>query len=158
VITKEASSNFYENSYVSVNSECQFCTFLRSEVCYLINELKSMMEIINILKEEVKYDRTVNHDQRTYSEWAIKPKVIHSQCDNCSKFESQLKLVHNLNSVKQTAEILTEEIKPVKQTLHKASNTHNPWLTTRSNKIHGHHSVRPPAREPSTYGTSTTYQ
>ena len=48
------------------NSECQCCAFLRSEVCYLINELKSMAEIINILKEEATYDRTRNYDQRTY--------------------------------------------------------------------------------------------
>jgi hypothetical protein len=33
-----------------------------------------------------------------------------------------------------------------------------PWLTTSSNKLRGHHSVRLPAREPSTYGTSITYQ
>ena len=68
IATKEASSDFYERDYVSVCSECQCCSFIRSEVCYLINELKSMTEIINILKEEAKYDRTVNHDQRTYSE------------------------------------------------------------------------------------------
>ena len=56
---EQASLNFNEN-------EC--CSFLRSEMCYLIYELKSMMEIINILKEETRYDRTVNRDQRTYSE------------------------------------------------------------------------------------------
>jgi len=66
--TMETSSNFNENNYVSVNSECQCCSYLRSEVCYLVRELKSMTEIINILREEVKYDRTVNHNQRTYSE------------------------------------------------------------------------------------------
>jgi hypothetical protein len=63
VITKEASSDFYENSYASVNSECQCCSFLRSEVCCLIKELKSITEIINILKEEVKYDHTVNQSE-----------------------------------------------------------------------------------------------
>jgi hypothetical protein len=46
------------------------------------------MEIINILKEEVKYDRTVNHDQRTYSECAKKPTVIHSHCDNFKTWKS----------------------------------------------------------------------
>jgi hypothetical protein len=101
-------------------------------VCYLNDELTSMTEIINVLKEEVKYVRTVNHDQRAYSERAKKPTVIHSQCDKCSKLESQLKLVNNLNSVKQTTENLTEETKIVNQTSHTASNTYNPWLTTRS--------------------------
>jgi len=68
VNTKGTSSKFNEYSYVSVNSECQSCSYLRSEVCYLVDELKSMTEIINILREEVKYDRTVGHDLRTYSE------------------------------------------------------------------------------------------
>jgi hypothetical protein len=43
-----------------------------------------MMEIINIFKEEVKYDHTVNHDQRTYSECVKKPTMIYSQCDKLS--------------------------------------------------------------------------
>ena len=119
-----------------------------------------MTEIINILKEEAKYDRTVNHDQRTYSECVKKPTMIHSQCDTHPQFESQLKLVHNLNTVKQTTtEILMEETNPVKQTPHKVSN--KPWLTTSSNTSYDHHSARPPAREPSTYGiheTPITYQ
>jgi hypothetical protein len=68
VVTYEASSNFYENDQVSLSSECQCCSLLRSEVCYLINELKSMTEIINVLKEEVKYDRAVNHDLKMYSD------------------------------------------------------------------------------------------
>ena len=66
--TKDVSSDFYGNDYVSLGSECQCCSYLRSEVFYLLNELKSMKEIINILKEEAKYDHTVNHDQKTYSE------------------------------------------------------------------------------------------
>jgi hypothetical protein len=71
-----------------------------------------MTEIINIPKEEVTYDRTLNHDQRTYSE-----------------------LGHNLNLVKQTTtKNLTEGTKLVNKTSHTASNTYNPWLTTSSNK------------------------
>jgi len=35
-------------------------------MCYLINELKSITEII--IKEETSYDRIVNGDQKTYSE------------------------------------------------------------------------------------------
>jgi hypothetical protein len=67
--TTETSLNYYENKCVSMKSECQCCSFLRSEVFYLINELKLLTEIIKILKEEAKYERlTVNYDQRTYSE------------------------------------------------------------------------------------------
>ena len=70
---EQASLNFCENDHVFWNSECQCCAFLRSGVCYLVNELKSMTEIINILKEEATYDRTRNYDQRTYSECIKKP-------------------------------------------------------------------------------------
>jgi len=75
VYTKSTSSKFNRNNYVSVNSECQCCSYLRSEVCYLVDELNSMTEIINILREEVKYDRTVSHDLRTYGEREKKPMV-----------------------------------------------------------------------------------
>ena len=116
--TQLTSSNFYENNHVSLSSECQCCSSLRSEMCYLINELKSMTEIINILKEEVKYDCAVNQDQRTYSA-CVKKTLIRSQCDNYPKFENQLKLKRNLNVVKQTTpEDATEEAKLVKQTSH----------------------------------------
>jgi hypothetical protein len=125
-------------------------------VCYLINELKSVKEIINILKEEVEYDHTVNHDQRTYSDCVKKPTVIHSQSYNYSKLGSQLKLVNNANSMKQTTyENLTEETKLVKQASHTASNTYNPWLTS-SKKTYGQHCIQPPIREPSNYGTYGT--
>jgi len=74
VNTKGNSSKFNENSYVSVNSECQCCSYLRSEVCYLVDEIKSMTEIINILREEVKYNCTVGHDLRMYSERVKNPR------------------------------------------------------------------------------------
>jgi len=82
-----------------------------------------MTEIINILNKEVKYDRTVNHNQRTYSESVKEPTVIYSQRENYSNFENQPKLVGNLNSVKRTTTgSLAEETKLVKQTSQAASN------------------------------------
>jgi len=160
--TGEVSSNFNQNNYVSVGSECQCCSYLRSEVCYLVNELKSMTEIINILNKEVKYYRTVNHDQRMYSECVKEPTVIYSQRENCSNLENQPKLVGNLNLVKRTTTgSLAQETKLVKQTLQAASNIYNPWPTACSSGTYRQHSIRSPAREPLTYGTcgnSTTYQ
>lgn len=144
-----------------MNSEFQYCSYLRSEVCYLANELKSMTDNINILNEEVKYNRTVNHNQRTYSECVKKPTAIYSHRVNCSNLENQPKLVDNLNSVKPTTGSLAEETKLVKQTSQEASNIYNPWQTARSSGTYRQHSVRPPTREPLTYGTcenSTTYQ
>jgi len=62
---EQASPKRNQNVYVSSNSKCLCCTLLRSEMCYLINELKSMTEIINIIKDETSYDRMVNGDQKT---------------------------------------------------------------------------------------------
>jgi len=86
-----------------------------------------------------------------------------SHCsDNCSNLENQSKLVGNINPVKQTTtENLNEETKLVKLTSQTASNIYNPWPTASSNKTYRQHSIRPPAREPSTCGTCgnlTTYQ
>jgi len=44
-------------------------------MCYLVNELKSMPEIINIIKEDTSYDHIVNGDQKTYSE-CVKKKTL----------------------------------------------------------------------------------
>ena len=129
--TMDVSPDFYENDYVSLGSECQCCSYLRSEVCYLLNELKSMREIITILKEEAKYDHTVNHDQKTYSESVRKPTMIHSQCNNYQKPENRLKMVHNQSAVKRgTTEAPMEKVKLGKQTSCGASTTRNLWQTT----------------------------
>ena len=130
VNTKQATSNFCRNNGVSLNSECQCCSPLKSEVQYLINEINSMTEIICILKEELKYNGTVKHDQNTNSVCVKNPMVNSSQCGNCAKRESQLKeTTDNVSSVKLITEILNKEIKSMKQTTHMASNTNNPWLT-----------------------------
>ena len=54
------------------------------EVQYLINEVKSMTEIICILKEELNYHCTVKHGQNTNSECLRNPTVNSSQCGNCA--------------------------------------------------------------------------
>lgn len=54
-----------------------------------MDELKSMTEIINILREEVKYYRTVGHDLRTYGERVKKPTVVYSQRDIYSNLKNQ---------------------------------------------------------------------
>ena len=65
VNAKQPTSNFCRNNGVSLTSECQCCSLLKSEVQYLINDIKSMTKIICILKEELKYDGTMKHDQNT---------------------------------------------------------------------------------------------
>ena len=85
-------------------------------MCYLINELKSMMEIINIIKEETSYDRIVNGDQKTYSECAKKPTRIYLQPDEHLQSGSQLESLYNQNTGNQIpTETTMEESKQMKQ-------------------------------------------
>ena len=128
-------------------------------MCYLLHEIKSITEITYILNEEIKYDRIVNNDQRTYCECVKEPTVIYSQREN---LENQPKLVGNPNSVNRTtSESKAADTKRVKQTSQAAPNKYNSWPAARSSEMYRQHSSRPPAREPVTYGTcgnSTTYQ
>ena len=118
-----------------------------------------MTEIICILKEELKYDGTVKHDQNTNSECVNNPTVNSSQCGNCAKLESQLKeTTDNLSSVKLITAILNKKIKSMKQTTHMASNTNNPWSTVNSNKSRSPTSVQPPRKEHLTYGIPIAHQ
>ena len=52
---KEASPSFFFRSDVFCDSECQ-CSHLKRDFQVFVNEIKSMTEIIKILKEELKYD------------------------------------------------------------------------------------------------------
>jgi hypothetical protein len=78
-----------------------------------------MTEIINILKEELKYDSATKQDQTLDSACEGKPKTSSLQCCNCSQLENLLKeALNELRSVKLITEILNEEMKIVKQTSH----------------------------------------
>ena len=52
---KEASPSFVTSDGVFHISECQ-CSLLKKDLEVFVTELKSMTEIINILKKELKYD------------------------------------------------------------------------------------------------------
>ena len=106
-----------------------------------------MTEFICLLKEELKYDGTTQHDQNMNSECVRNPTVNSSQCGNCAKLESLLKeTTENLSSVKFITEFLNKVIKSMKQTTRMAFNTNNPWLTVNSNKSRNPTSVRPPRK------------
>jgi hypothetical protein len=44
-------------------SQCQCCSLLKNELQVFVNELKSMVEITNILKEELKHDNATRQDR-----------------------------------------------------------------------------------------------
>jgi hypothetical protein len=47
---------------VLCNSDCQDCTLMKSKVQALEKEVKSMTEIINILKDELKFNCAYTED------------------------------------------------------------------------------------------------
>jgi len=112
---KEASPSFVTSDDVFHISECQCCSLLKKDMQVFVNELKSMTEIIDILKEELKYASATKQNQLLNSACEGKPKISAVQCDNCSQLDNQLRAaLIELSSVKLITEILNEEIKILK--------------------------------------------
>jgi hypothetical protein len=85
VHVKEASPTFVSSDAVSCNSVCQCCSFLKSGFQVFTNEIKSMTEIINVLKEELKYDSATKQEPISDSACEGKPKISSLQCYNFSQ-------------------------------------------------------------------------
>ena len=60
---KEASASFISSDEVFRESECQSCFHLKKDLQFLTKELKSMSEIINVLKEGLVYKGAAKQDQ-----------------------------------------------------------------------------------------------
>jgi hypothetical protein len=75
VHVKEASPTFVRSDDVFCNSVCQCCYFLKRDFQVFVNEIKSMTEIINILKEELKYDSAIKQERMSDSDCEGKPKI-----------------------------------------------------------------------------------
>ena len=71
---KEASPTFVKSDNVFCNSVCQCCSFLKRDFQVFLNEMKSMTEIINIAKEELKYDSVTKQERMSDSAYEGKPK------------------------------------------------------------------------------------
>jgi len=72
---REASPIFVTSDEVLCSSVCQCCSFLEKELQLYVNEIKSMSEIIKILKEELKYDSVIKHKWMLDSACEGKPKI-----------------------------------------------------------------------------------
>ena len=101
-----------ENIGARYNSSCHGCTQMKSEVQVLEDEIKSMSEIINILREDLKNNCAYREDcNRNNAEVDIL-KSTTFQCRNCVQLESELHVVLNeLSSVKLITKLLSEECK-----------------------------------------------
>jgi hypothetical protein len=129
---KEYSLRLCTNEEMLRTVECQCCSLLKNELRILVNELRSMTEITDILKEELKYDNATKQDRLLISACEGKPKISALGCDKCSQLDNQLKVTLNeLSSVKLIMEILNEEIKILKQTSSANLNPDNTWGTAK---------------------------
>jgi hypothetical protein len=136
-------------------AEWQCCSLLKNELQVFVNELKSMVEITNILKEELKYDNATRQDRLPIGACEGKPKISALRCDNCSQLDNQLKVTLNeLSSAKLIIEILNEEIRILKQTSHVNLIPGTTWLTAKPSNLRSSTTVRQPKE---VLGNSTHY-
>jgi hypothetical protein len=102
---------------------------MKDGIQVLVNEIKSMTEIISILKEELKYHDAASREQRTIRTCTGEQSTDSLYCSKCSELEIQLKdSLSELSSVKLITVMLNSEIKLLKQTSHNDSNTGDPWI------------------------------
>jgi hypothetical protein len=92
---KEYSLSLCTNEEMFCTVECQCCSLLKNELRVLVNELKSMAEITNILKEELKYDNATKQDRLLTGVCEGKLKISALWCDKCSQLDNQLKVTLN---------------------------------------------------------------
>jgi hypothetical protein len=63
----EASSNFVTSEEMFYGSVCQCCSYLKEDLQASVNEIKSMLEIIKILKDDVRYDSATKSESMSVS-------------------------------------------------------------------------------------------
>jgi aspartate/glutamate racemase len=104
--TVSSPKNF--KSGVICKSDCQCCSLMKHDVQALENEVRSKTEIINIIRDELKFIRAYKEDRKSYSTYAEKLKTSNKQCCKCTQLESQLQVALNeLSSVKLITNILS---------------------------------------------------
>jgi hypothetical protein len=104
---------------VFCNSDCHCCSLKKSDIQALENEVMSMTEFINILRDELNkevrnFNSTFIHSLFTFhrsnlvtDQYAEKLNTRSTQCCKCTQLESQLQVaLHELSSVKLITNIL----------------------------------------------------
>jgi len=125
----KVSPNFVRNKEVFCDSQCKSCSSTKDGIQVLVNEVKSMTEIISILKEELKYQDALSRERKTISTCTGEQSTDLLYCGKCSELEIQLKdTLSELSSVKLITEMLNSEIKLLKQTSQNDSNIRGPWI------------------------------
>jgi hypothetical protein len=134
----EASSNFVTSEEMFYGSVCQCWSYLKEDLQASVNEIKSMSEIIKILKDDLRYDSVAKSEPMSVSACEGKRLISSQQCCNCRQLENQLKEALNvLISVKLTVEILKKETKFLKEISPADCNADNSWSIAKSSNSHG---------------------
>jgi len=107
---------------------------MKSEFQALVNEIKSMTEIINILKEDLHHQTTTSHERKLNSTCTTKnPTRTSTDCCKLLDLEIQLKeILREQSSVKLISEILNKENQALNQTSHNDASTNSTWMNARS--------------------------
>jgi hypothetical protein len=132
---------------------------MKSNFQVLVNEIKSMTEIISIFKEELKYHNATSQERNSNSTYTGTPSTNSPYCSKHSELENQLKDTSSeLSSVKLITEILNEEIKVLKQTSHNDSTSSSPWLNVKSSHPRRPSTIQPPKEVHITHGIPVACQ
>ena len=148
----EASSNFVTNEEMFYGSVCQCCSYLKEDLQASVNEIKSMSEIIKILKDDLRYDNATKSEPMSVSACEGKRLISSQECCNCRQLENQLKeALNELSSVKLIVEILNKEIRFLKEISPTDSNADNSWSIAKSSNSHGLTTSRPSKEKHTTH-------
>jgi hypothetical protein len=148
----EASSNFVTSEEMFYGSVCQCCSYLKEDLQASVNEIKSVLEINKILKDDLRYDSATKTEPMSLSACEGKRLISSQQCCNCRQLENQLKEALNvIISVKLIVEILKKEIKFLKEISPTDCNADNSWSIAKSSNPHGLTTSRPSKEKHTTH-------
>jgi hypothetical protein len=152
VLFKKASSNFVTREEMFCGSVCQCVSYFKEDLQASVNEIKSMSEIIKILKGDLRYYNATKSEPMSVSACEGKPIISSQQYCNCRQLENQLKgALSEVISVKLIMEILNEEIKSLKHISPTDSNADNSWSIAKSSNSRGLTPLRPSKEKHTTH-------
>ena len=132
---------------------------MKSYVQTIVNEVKSMIETINTLRDEIKYIRPDNDVRNLNCTYADKVKTSSPHYSTSTQLESQLQeTLYELSSMKLITNILKEDPKSLKQSVHLDHNTGSLRTTVKPSYSQDTMASRSPESTHSSLGTSNTSQ
>ena len=133
VHVEESTVNLVPSEVKSYDLKCNSCLHFKEDLQASVNEIKSMAEIIKILKNDLGYDSASKGVSVLDNVQEDKGQIVSQRCCNCDQLENQLKVTLNeLTSVKLIVEFLKHEIEFLKQKSPTDSSVDTSWLSAKS--------------------------